>query len=171
MPVLSVEIPVIETERLVLRAHRAEDAPHSHALWADETVDDRDRIDRMRELADEGVRHVVVVPIGFVSDHMEVVHDLDVEAAATAAELGLAMTQRCYERGLHMNVVQLPGMGSMTRVPAARLLTATCPPDSAITLMGVRRARPSLTVNTAFPAPLACTALPGTSTPWPRVVR
>jgi ferrochelatase len=32
---------------------------------------------------------VVVVPVGFVSDHMEVVHDLDVEAAATAASLGL----------------------------------------------------------------------------------
>jgi protoporphyrin/coproporphyrin ferrochelatase len=32
---------------------------------------------------------VVVAPVGFVSDHMEVVHDLDVEAAATAAALGL----------------------------------------------------------------------------------
>jgi len=32
---------------------------------------------------------VVVVPVGFVSDHMEVVHDLDVEAAATAASVGL----------------------------------------------------------------------------------
>jgi ferrochelatase len=32
---------------------------------------------------------VVLVPVGFVSDHMEVVHDLDVEAAATAASLGL----------------------------------------------------------------------------------
>ena len=32
---------------------------------------------------------VVVVPAGFVSDHMEVVHDLDVEAAETAASLGL----------------------------------------------------------------------------------
>ena len=32
---------------------------------------------------------VVIVPVGFVSDHMEVVHDLDVEAAATAATLGL----------------------------------------------------------------------------------
>jgi len=31
----------------------------------------------------------VVVPVGFVSDHMEVVHDLDVEAAETAAALGL----------------------------------------------------------------------------------
>jgi ferrochelatase len=32
---------------------------------------------------------VVVVPVGFVSDHMEVVHDLDVEAAQTAESLGL----------------------------------------------------------------------------------
>ncbi len=32
---------------------------------------------------------VVVVPVGFVSDHMEVVHDLDTEAAQTAASLGL----------------------------------------------------------------------------------
>jgi ferrochelatase len=32
---------------------------------------------------------VVVAPVGFVSDHMEVVHDLDVEAAQTAASLGL----------------------------------------------------------------------------------
>jgi len=32
---------------------------------------------------------VVVVPVGFVSDHMEVVHDLDAEAAQVAASLGL----------------------------------------------------------------------------------
>jgi ferrochelatase len=35
----------------------------------------------------------VVVPVGFVSDHMEVVHDLDVEAAETAASLGLAFAR------------------------------------------------------------------------------
>ncbi|WP_027347064.1 ferrochelatase [Hamadaea tsunoensis] len=34
-------------------------------------------------------RNVVVSPIGFVSDHLEVVWDLDTEAAATAAELGM----------------------------------------------------------------------------------
>jgi ferrochelatase len=33
---------------------------------------------------------VVLVPVGFVSDHMEVVYDLDTEALATAARLGLA---------------------------------------------------------------------------------
>ncbi|HEX7738933.1 MAG TPA: ferrochelatase [Marmoricola sp.] len=45
--------------------------------------------DHLRQLADEGVAAVVVVPVGFVSDHMEVVYDLDTEASATAAELGL----------------------------------------------------------------------------------
>lgn len=42
-------------------------------------------------LADEGHGTVVVVPIGFVCDHMEVVNDLDVQAAATARNLGLRM--------------------------------------------------------------------------------
>jgi protoporphyrin/coproporphyrin ferrochelatase len=46
--------------------------------------------DRLDQLAAEAVEAVVVVPIGFVSDHMEVVYDLDTEAAAKAAELGLA---------------------------------------------------------------------------------
>ncbi len=43
----------------------------------------------IRQAAADGARAVVVVPIGFVSDHMEVVNDLDTEAAATAAEVGL----------------------------------------------------------------------------------
>jgi ferrochelatase len=45
--------------------------------------------DRLEELAAEGRSAVVAVPIGFVSDHMEVVYDLDTEAAATAARVGL----------------------------------------------------------------------------------
>ncbi len=45
--------------------------------------------DHLGSLATAGVPGVVVVPIGFVSDHMEVVYDLDVEAAATAQRLGL----------------------------------------------------------------------------------
>lgn len=45
--------------------------------------------DRLRELAREGVRQVVLAPIGFVSDHMEVIYDLDTEAQETAAEVGL----------------------------------------------------------------------------------
>ena len=45
--------------------------------------------DLLRARTAAGVPAVVVVPIGFVSDHMEVVYDLDTEAARTAAELGL----------------------------------------------------------------------------------
>jgi ferrochelatase len=46
---------------------------------------------RLRQLASEGARTVVIVPIGFLSDHMEVVYDLDTEAQATAHELGITM--------------------------------------------------------------------------------
>jgi ferrochelatase len=45
--------------------------------------------DLITERAEEGLRNVVLSPIGFVSDHMEVVYDLDTEALATAAELGM----------------------------------------------------------------------------------
>jgi protoporphyrin/coproporphyrin ferrochelatase len=45
--------------------------------------------DHLEKLAGDGVRAVVLVPIGFVSDHMEVVYDLDTEALATADRLGL----------------------------------------------------------------------------------
>jgi ferrochelatase len=45
--------------------------------------------DRIEELARQGVGGVVVVPIGFVSDHMEVIYDLDTEAQATAEKAGV----------------------------------------------------------------------------------
>jgi ferrochelatase len=45
--------------------------------------------EHLAALSQGGVPGVVVVPIGFVSDHMEVIFDLDTEAAQTAAELGL----------------------------------------------------------------------------------
>jgi protoporphyrin/coproporphyrin ferrochelatase len=45
--------------------------------------------DLLEELSAAGSPGVVVAPIGFVSDHMEVKFDLDVEAAATAERLGL----------------------------------------------------------------------------------
>lgn len=45
--------------------------------------------DHLAAVAGQGVTGVVVSPIGFISDHLEVVWDLDTEAAATAAKLGL----------------------------------------------------------------------------------
>lgn len=49
--------------------------------------------DQLRKLAADGARAVVVAPTGFVSDHLEVRWDLDTEARATAAELGLAFVR------------------------------------------------------------------------------
>lgn len=45
--------------------------------------------DRIAQLPDEGVRAVVIVPVGFLSDHMEVLWDLDTEARETAEEAGI----------------------------------------------------------------------------------
>jgi ferrochelatase len=45
--------------------------------------------DHLTDLAEQGITDVVVSPIGFVSDHLEVIWDLDNEAAETAKKLGL----------------------------------------------------------------------------------
>src|SRR5439155_23785662 len=47
--------------------------------------------DSLKDLGSAGARHVVVVPIGFVCDHVEVLYDLDVEAATTARAAGLTL--------------------------------------------------------------------------------
>jgi ferrochelatase len=47
--------------------------------------------DSIRQLATAGVREVVVAPIGFVCDHVEVLYDLDIEAKATADKLGVRL--------------------------------------------------------------------------------
>ena len=69
---------------------------------------------------------VVLVPIGFVSDHMEVVYDLDTEARQVAAELGLPM-ERAATAGTHPAFVRMVGelMAEPEPVPCA--LTC-CPP-------------------------------------------
>lgn len=47
--------------------------------------------DHLRRLAESGVTSVVLAPIGFVSDHMEVIYDLDTQARQTCRELGIRM--------------------------------------------------------------------------------
>jgi ferrochelatase len=49
--------------------------------------------DAIEDLAGRGVKGVVIVPLGFVSDHMEVVWDLDTEALDTCGRLGLTATR------------------------------------------------------------------------------
>lgn len=56
--------------------------------------------DVIRELPGRGVEAVVIVPLGFVSDHMEVIWDLDTEALATAGEVGV-LARRTPTPGVH----------------------------------------------------------------------
>jgi ferrochelatase len=60
--------------------------------------------DAIEDLAERGVRAVVVVPLGFVSDHMEVLWDLDREAKETAEEHGLYFA-RVPTPGVHAEYV------------------------------------------------------------------
>ncbi len=66
-----------------------------HVPWLEPDVNDH-----LEQLADRGVGAVVLAPIGFVSDHMEVVFDLDTEAMQTATRLGLAVA-RAATAGTH----------------------------------------------------------------------
>lgn len=56
--------------------------------------------DSITDLAGNGIRAVVIVPLGFVSDHMEVKWDLDTEAMETAESLGV-LAVRVPTPGIH----------------------------------------------------------------------
>jgi ferrochelatase len=49
--------------------------------------------ERLPALAAAGYTHVVAQPLGFVCDHIEILYDLDIEAAAIAAGCGLAFSR------------------------------------------------------------------------------
>jgi ferrochelatase len=55
-----------------------------HTPWLEPDISDH-----LGELASGGVPAAVIVPIGFVSDHLEVIYDLDTEAMERAKEVGL----------------------------------------------------------------------------------
>ena len=65
-----------------------------------------DVLEHLATLRGEGVTDVVVAPVGFVSDHMEVVYDLDTEARERAAALGLGLV-RAGTAGTHPAFVRM----------------------------------------------------------------
>jgi protoporphyrin/coproporphyrin ferrochelatase len=77
--------------------------------------------DLLAARAHAGTSAVVIVPIGFVSDHMEVKFDLDIEAAQTAEELGLTLV-RAATPGTN------PGFVSMITDLVCERLDGTAPP-------------------------------------------
>jgi protoporphyrin/coproporphyrin ferrochelatase len=65
-----------------------------------------DICDHLRALKGEGVVDVVVAPVGFISDHMEVLYDLDTEAQQVSEELGVNMI-RAATVGTHPEFVRM----------------------------------------------------------------
>ncbi|ALW89007.1 ferrochelatase [Deinococcus actinosclerus] len=49
--------------------------------------------EHMHDLSGKGIRKVVSVPVGFVSDHVEILFDIDIAAQETAAELGMTLVR------------------------------------------------------------------------------
>jgi protoporphyrin/coproporphyrin ferrochelatase len=82
---------LLETSRLV--AERAGLSDWSFAFQSASATGDPwlgpDILEELDRLAANGVRRVLVCPVGFVSDHLEILWDLDMEARERAAELGL----------------------------------------------------------------------------------
>ncbi len=56
--------------------------------------------DHLRDVAHRKIKDVIVLPIGFVSDHMEVIYDLDTEAASVAGKAGINF-ERASTAGTH----------------------------------------------------------------------
>jgi len=100
----SIPVPMAETAPYVSEfavASRAVAERMRHPRWSlayqsrSGRPEDRwlepDVNDVLTSFAADGERHAVVVPIGFVCDHVEVLYDLDVEAAGRARERGLTV--------------------------------------------------------------------------------
>lgn len=113
-------------------AYQSRSGPPSQP-WLEPDVNDV-----LAALAAEGsVRRVLTIPIGFMSDHLEVLYDLDVEAAQTASRSGL-LWRRLPTVGAHPEIVQMvrelvlerwepPGaVRTVGRLPAR---PHHCPPD------------------------------------------
>jgi protoporphyrin/coproporphyrin ferrochelatase len=65
-----------------------------------------DVCDYLKQLNDQNAKDVIVAPIGFVSDHMEVIYDLDVEAKQLCERMGLNM-RRAATAGTHPAFVKM----------------------------------------------------------------
>ena len=72
-----------------------------HQPWLEPDI-----CDYLEQVKAKGVTNVIIMPIGFVSDHMEVMFDLDVEAQEKCEELGIRMS-RAKTFGTHQDFVTL----------------------------------------------------------------
>lgn len=84
---------------------------------------------RLRQLSGSGTTRVCIAPIGFLSDHLEVLYDLDTEAASVARELGMR-SERAGTVGAHPRFVAAVHdlIAERVKGSARRLFRGSCAP-------------------------------------------
>jgi len=102
--------------------YQSNNAAYSREPWLAPDIKDA-----LRDAKTQGVPAVVVAPIGFVCDHMEVVLDLDIDAAATAHEIGLPMV-RAGTVGTHAAYIEM----------VRELIVERLSPDAPRRALGIR---------------------------------
>ncbi len=100
----------------LLEAARLVSAEAGHQLWQlvfqsrsgppTQSWLEPDVCDHLRELKAAGALDVIIAPIGFISDHLEVLYDLDTEARSVSEELGLNMI-RAATVGTHPSFIKM----------------------------------------------------------------
>ena len=108
-----------------------------------------DILDHLKTIHADGATDVVIAPIGFVSDHMEVLYDLDTQAANLCKELGLNL-QRAATAGTHPKFVQM----------VRELVAERMGESSERRAMGIFPANPDFCLADCCPAPMRPTASP-----------
>ena len=116
-----------------------------HVPWLEPDVNDH-----LRALADEGVVDVTLVPLGFVSDHMEVKFDLDLQAAETATDVGIDLrraptvgTHPAFVSGLRELVEEKISGGEVRWVGNAGPWPDPCPDGHCLAPSGTPTGRPA----------------------------
>jgi ferrochelatase len=89
-----------------------------------------DILDHLRKLHAQGSRNVLIAPLGFISDHMEVLYDLDTEARELANGLGMKMV-RADTVGTHPAFISMIGALILERLDASqpKLAIGMCGPN------------------------------------------
>ena len=79
----------VDNTRIVFQSQGMSQGPGGRPMpWLGPTLDDA-----LREAAADGETHVIVAPVGFLADHVEILYDLDIEARARAEALGLGFSR------------------------------------------------------------------------------
>ena len=80
-----------------------------------------DILDEIRRLAAEGVRELVIRPVGFVADHLEVLYDIDVEALGVARDAGVRLERA---RSMNDDPTFIAGLADLAEAALSRTAAA-----------------------------------------------